>query len=59
MTKFPKSNFIKKIKLPSKNIKVPETKKSFALIMPAVIWMGLFFVIPLFLVVAVSFLTRR
>ena len=58
MTKFPKSNFIKKIKLPSKNIKVPETKKSFALIMPAVIWMGLFFVIPLFLVVAVSFLTR-
>lgn len=48
MIKIQKPDFTKKIK----------SQKSFALIMPITIWMGLFFVVPLFLVVGVSFLTR-
>lgn len=55
MIKIYKQNFINKIKLLKEKIK---PQKSFALIMPIIIWMGLFFVVPLFLVVFVSFLTR-
>lgn len=38
--------------------KMTKLKSALSLLIPIIIWMGLFFVVPLFLVIAISFMTR-